>query len=85
MSFLERSKTTCETCSSSVCGCLTHDGLLELGGLVNIEELACTQRKDHALIVFLQLIVDLGRDQCCQLSLRKRVIFVQSLTMTHMD
>jgi hypothetical protein len=39
--------------ASSVCVCLTHYGLLKLGGLVDVKELSRTQRKDHALIVLL--------------------------------
>lgn len=56
--------------------------LLKLPGMVNIEELASTERKNHALVVFLQLIVDLGRHEGRKFSLGERVIFVKSLTMT---
>jgi hypothetical protein len=66
------------------CLCLlTQYCLLEFTSLVNIQELASTQRKDHALVVFLQLVVDL----CCyergELSLGERLIFIERLTMTH--
>lgn len=60
---------------------LTQDGLLKLPVVMNIEELASAERKDHALVVLLQLIVDLGRDQSRELALRKRLIFVESLTI----
>ena len=66
------------------CLCLlTQYCLLKFTSLVDVQKLARTQRKDHALIVLLQLVIDL----CCykrgELSLRKRLIFVEGLTMTH--
>ncbi len=48
---------------------------------MDIEELASTQRKDHALVVLLQLIVYLCRDKSGEFSLWERVIFVESLTI----
>lgn len=62
--------------------CLTHYRLLELGGLVDVEELASTQCKDHALVVFLQLIVHLCGHESSKLPLGEGVIFVERLTMT---
>jgi hypothetical protein len=50
---------------------------------VDVEELARTQRKYHTLIILLQLVVHLGRDQSGQLALWERVVLVESLTMTH--
>jgi len=34
--------------------------------VVETEELACAEGKDHGLIVLLELVVDLGCDECCQ-------------------
>jgi len=51
--------------------CLTEDRLLKLSGLVDVEEVARTECKDHALVVFLKLVVDLGRNQGCEFSLGK--------------
>jgi hypothetical protein len=48
--------------------------------VVDVEELASSERKSHALIVFLQLVVDLCRDKGCQLALRECFILKQSLT-----
>lgn len=63
---------------------LTQYCLLEFTSLVNVQELASTQRKDHALVVLLQLVVDLCCYQRGELSLGERLIFVERLTMTHM-
>ena len=38
---------------------LCDDGLFVLGGVLELEKLASAQGKDHRLIVFLQLVVDL--------------------------
>ena len=38
---------------------LCDDGLLVLSGVLELEKLSSAQGKDHGLIVFLQLIVDL--------------------------
>lgn len=65
-----------ETWLWNVYACLTHDSLFKFSGLVNVEELACTQREDHAFIVLLQLIVDLCCNQGRELSLWEGVIFV---------
>jgi hypothetical protein len=54
----------------------TQDCLLKLPRVVDVEELAGTERKDHALIVFLQLVIDLCSDQSRKLSLGKRLILV---------
>lgn len=62
---------------------LTQYCLLEFTSLVDVQELASTQRKDHALIVLLQLIVDLCCHEGSELSLRERLIFVEGLAMTH--
>jgi hypothetical protein len=50
---------------------------------VDVQELAGTQCKDHALIVLLQLIVNLGSHERGKLSLGERLVFVERLTMTH--
>ena len=50
---------------------------------MDIEELAGTQCKHHALIVLLQLVVDLGGYERGKLSLGERLVFVERLTMTH--
>ena len=49
---------------------------------MDVEELARTKRKDHALVILLQLVIHLGRDQSGQLALWERVVLVESLTMT---
>ena len=50
---------------------------------MDVQELAGTQCKDHALIVLLQLVVDLGGHERGKLSLGERLVFVERLTMTH--
>ena len=49
--------------------------------MVDIKELASAERKYHALIVFLQLVIYLRSDQSRKLPLGKRLILVQSLTV----
>ena len=56
--------------------------LLKLSSVMYVEELACAERKDHALVVFFQLVVDLCRNQSRQLSLWERFIFVKRFTGT---
>lgn len=59
---------------------LTDDGLLILAAVVELEQLASTQRKDHTLIIFLKVVVYLRGNQGSQLSFREGFIFIQSLT-----
>jgi hypothetical protein len=55
---------------------LTDDGVLELARVVDVEELAGAQRKPHAFVILLQLVVDFGRDQSGELSLREILLLV---------
>lgn len=63
-------------------GTLTQDRLFELPSMVNVEQLSSTERKDHTLIVFLQLVVDLCSNEGCEFSLGERFILVERLTAT---
>ena len=58
----------------------TNYGLLELSRIIQVEELAGSKRKHHALIVLLQLVVDLCGDQGRELPVWERFIFVECLT-----
>lgn len=58
----------------------TDDCILEFTGFVNVEELAGAQRKLHAFVILLQLIVYLGGNKGSQLPLSKMFIFIQRLT-----
>lgn len=49
----------------------TNDGILKLAGLVQVEELASAEGEYHALIVFLQLIIDLCSQKRSQLAVRE--------------
>jgi hypothetical protein len=49
---------------------------------MDVKELAGAERKDHALVVLLQLVVHLRGDQSRELSLGERLILVQSLAVT---
>ena len=60
---------------------LTDDGIFELIWLIDIEQLARAQRKSHAFIVLLELVVDFGRHKSCEFPLRKCIIFVQGLSV----
>lgn len=62
---------------------LTQYCLLEFTSLVNIQKLASTQCKDHALIVLLQLVVNLCSDKRGEFSLGERLVFIECLAMTH--
>jgi len=59
----------------------TNDGVLIFAGLIEVEELAGTESKGHALVVVTELIVNFGSHQSSQLALRKGFIFTQSLTV----
>ena len=61
---------------SNVCvNALCNDGLLVLGRVVDLEELAGTQSKDHGVIVFLELVVDLGEHQSSEVAVAEAFIF----------
>jgi hypothetical protein len=62
---------------------LTQDGLLKLAVVVYVKEFPSSKRERHALVVLLQLIVDLRRDKGRQLSLRKLLVLVESLTVRY--
>ena len=49
---------------------------------MDVEELSSSQRKYHALIVLLQLIVDLGSHKSGKLSVRERLILIEGLTVS---
>lgn len=59
----------------------TNNGLLKLALMIQTEELASAEGEDHALVVLLQLVVDLGRHQCGELAVRERFVLVESLTV----
>ena len=59
---------------------LGNDGLLELAGRVELEEVTGGEGVDHAIVVGLQVVIDLGQDEGSQLALGERVVFVQGLT-----
>jgi hypothetical protein len=50
---------------------LTDNGLLVLATVVELEQLSCAQGEDHALIIFLQVIIYLGGNQSSQSALRE--------------
>jgi hypothetical protein len=50
--------------------------------MVNVKELASTERKHHTLVVFLQLIVDLCSNESRKFSLGERLVLVERLTAT---
>lgn len=54
----------------------TNYRLLKLALLVQVEELASIQGKDHTLIVLLELVVDLCRHKCGQFAVREGFILV---------
>lgn len=55
---------------------LTDDGLLVFATVVKLEQLACAQSKDHALIIFLKMIVYLRGNQGSKFPLREGFIFI---------
>lgn len=57
------------------------DGLLILGGILDVEELAGAQGKDHGLVVFLQLVVNLGKDKRSKLAMAEALIFVKGFSV----
>lgn len=59
---------------------LTDDGFLKLATLVQLKQLAGPKGENHALIVFLKVVVDFGGDQGGKLALGKRFIFVKRLS-----
>lgn len=63
----------------------TNNCLFELASLVEVEELAGTKGEDHALVVFLQLIVDLGGYKSGELAVGEGFIFVESLTVQRLS
>jgi len=68
---------------SCIQSCLHTDYcLLKLSCVMDVEELSSSQRKHHALIVLLQLIVDLGSHKSGKLSVRERLILVEGLTVS---
>lgn len=54
----------------------TDDGVLKFTGLVDVEQLAGAQRELHALVILLQLIVNLGSNQSSQFPLREVLVLV---------
>jgi hypothetical protein len=49
--------------------------------MMDIEQITCTKSKYHALVVLLQLVIELGRNKRRKLSLRKRVVLIESLAV----
>lgn len=60
----------------------TQDRVFVLCWVVEVEELSCTKCKHHTLVVFLELIVDLGGHESGELTSRERLILVKRLTMS---
>ena len=58
----------------------TNYRLLKLARLVQVEQLSSAESKDHALVVLLKLVVDLGRHKRSELAIREGRILVESLT-----
>ena len=65
----------------ALCHVHTNYRLLELALLVQAEQLASIQGEDHALIVLLELVVDLCRHQCGQLAVGEAFILVERLAV----
>ncbi len=57
-----------------------YNGLFELAGSIQFEEIASSQGEGHALVVGLQMIVDFGKDKGGKLSLGEGFILVEGLT-----
>lgn len=58
----------------------TNYRVLKLAGLVQVEEVASAESKDHAFVVLLKLVVDFGGDESGELAVGEGFIFVESLT-----
>lgn len=58
-------------CILRIFAMLTDDGFLVLATVVKLEQLARTQSKDHALVIFLQVIVHLRGDESRELPFRE--------------
>ena len=58
-----------------------NDCLLELAWVIQPEKIPSTQRKCHALIVFLKMIVNLCQYQRCQLTFGECIILVECFTI----
>lgn len=54
-------------------------GLLKLAGSVELEEVASSEGKGHALIVGLEVVVDFRQDESRELAFGEGFIFVKSL------
>ena len=50
---------------------LTDNSLLVLATVVKLEQLACTQSKNHALIIFLEVVVHLRGNQSSEFTFRE--------------
>lgn len=58
---------------------LGNDGLLKLPGRVELEEVTSSQGEGHALVVGLEVVVDLGEDEGGELSFGEALVLVQGL------
>jgi hypothetical protein len=49
----------------------TNDCVLIFAGVIQIKQLSCAKSKGHALIIFTELVVDLGCNECSQFAFRE--------------
>ena len=54
---------------------LCDDRFFILGGVLELEKLSGAQGKDHGLVVFLELVVDLGEHQSGEVAVAEAFIF----------
>lgn len=57
------------------------NGFFKLARAVELEQVAGGQGEEHALVVGLEMVVDLGEDQGGKLALGERFVFIESLTV----
>ena len=63
---------------------LCDDGLFILGGVLELEKLSGAQGKDHGLVVFLQLVVDLGKYERSEIAVAEALIFEKGFSVSVM-
>lgn len=60
---------------------LGDDSLLELARGVELKEVASSKRKGHAVIVGLEMVIDLGEHEGGELAFGERLVFVECLAV----
>jgi len=55
--------------------------LLKLSAVIEIEQLSSAEREDHALVVFLEMIVNFGGNEGGEMAFGKGFIFVESFSV----